>query len=100
MIQIDDADFAKLKKDADDNNQVKNICRIFIRGLVAITLLLFVYYGWGQDFLQLDIQRRTAEISRELAVLEAENEVKIREIESAGMEMEDYLKWLEIKEKW
>lgn len=99
MIQIDDADFAKLKKDADDNNQVKNIVRIIVRGFVAIALFLFVYYAWGRDFLQLDIQRRTAEISRELDVLEAENEVKIREIESAGMEMEDYLKWLEVKEK-
>ena len=49
--------------------------------------------------LELDIQRRQMELQCQMAIVKAENNVEVREIESKGMELDDYIKWLNAREK-
>ena len=49
--------------------------------------------------LDLDIQRRQANLEREMALTNAETSVEIREIESKGLSFDDYICWLNAREK-
>lgn len=94
MVQLEDADFAKLKKDADDNKQVVAI----VRWIAFIIAFLFIFFCWGKPLLELDIQRRQVEIQCQMAIVKAKNNVEVREIESKGMELDDYIRWLNARE--
>ena len=95
LIQLDDAVYAKLKKDADDNRQIIGIMRIVLLTIV----LLIAFFCWGRPMLDLDIQRRQANLEREMALTNAETSVEIREIESKGLSFDDYICWLNAREK-
>lgn len=95
MIQLEDDVYAKLKKDADDNRQVISI----VRWIAFIIVFLFIFFCWGKQMLELDIQRRQIELQCQMAIIKAENNVEVREIESKGMEFDDYIKWLNAREK-
>ena len=94
MVELNDEVYAKLTKDANDNKQLVRIARI--AAIVVIFLLFF--FTWGKSMIDLDIQRRRIDLECQEAIIRAENNVKVREIESSGMKIEDYLKWLEIRE--
>lgn len=49
--------------------------------------------------LDLDIQKRQANVQREMALAEAETNAEIREIESKGLSFDDYICWLNAREK-
>lgn len=95
MIQIEDADFAKLKKDANDNRQI----RLIAQWIIGLIIFLVLYATAGQQLLNIQIQKAQAAADREIAVLQAQNTVRIREIESEGLTTEEYLKWYRIYRK-
>lgn len=95
LIQLDDAVYAKLKKDADDNRQIIGIMRVVLLTIV----LLIAFFCWGRPMLDLDIQKRQANTQREIALIEAETNTEIREIESKGLSFDDYICWLNAREK-
>jgi hypothetical protein len=96
MIQMEDEVYEKLKKNADDNRQVKNIVRL----VLIVVCLLVLYFGVISKFIDIQMKKYDAEIQREVAIAQAETNVKIREIESSGMSMNDYIRWLAIQKKY
>ena len=94
MTTLDDEVYNKLLKDANDNKQLVKIVRAAV--ILAIFIILFIF--WGKPMIDFSIQQKRVEIECEIAIMQANNAVQVREIESAGMKMEDYLKWLEIRE--
>lgn len=95
MVQMEDEVYEKLKKNADDNLQVKKI----IRFIVSIIVLLVLYFGVISKIIDVQIKKYDAQIQQEVAVIQAETNVKVREIESSGMSMNDYIRWLAIQKK-
>ena len=95
MIQLEDEVYKKLKKDADDNRQIVSI----VRWVAFAVLFLCIFFYWGKPMLELDIQRRQMELQCQMAIVKAENNVEVREIESKGLELDDYIKWLNAREK-
>lgn len=96
MIQMEDEVYEKLKKNADDNLQVKKIIRI----IVSVIVLLVLYFGVISKIIDVQIKKYDAQIQQEVAVIQAETNVKVREIESSGMSMNDYIRWLAIQKKY
>ena len=90
MIELTEESFEKLKKDADDNKQ---LVKIFIT-LAFIFVFLMVFIFWGKDMLELSVYRHRSELDRQIAIEQAENNVRIREIEQGDLSMDDYIKWL------
>lgn len=95
MVQMEDEVYEKLKKNADDNLQVKKIIRI----IVSVIVLLVLYFGVISKIIDVQIKKYDAQIQQEVAVIQAETNVKVREIESSGMSMNDYIRWLAIQKK-
>ncbi len=95
MIELDENVYAKLKKDADDNRQVISI----VRWIAFIIVFLFIFFSWGKRMLDLDIQRRQMELQCQMAIIKAENNAEVRKIESKGMDFDDYISWLNAREK-
>jgi len=95
MVQLDDTAYTKLKKDADDNNQLLRLIRM---GLIFLAFVI-VFVTWGTKYLDVQIQAREAQIRSEAIVIEAQANKRAREIESAGLTNEEYFKWLEVRNK-
>lgn len=95
MIQIEDDVYEKLKKDADDNKQIRHIIHVILAALI-FTLFMVI---WGSQLIDLDIQRRTAELQANTAITMAETNRRVMEIESEGMTKTEYFKWLEVRNK-
>ena len=93
MVELNDEVYAKLTKDANDNKQLVRIARI----VAIVVIFLLFFFTWGKSMIDLDIQRRRIDLECQEAIVKAENNVRVREIESSGMKIEDYLKWLEIR---
>ena len=93
MVEVEDNIYEKLKKDANDNRAILRIART-ICIFLFIVILLFIY---GTRLIDISIEKYRAAVKQEIAVEEAHNNVRIREIESSGMATEEYLKWLEIR---
>ncbi len=93
MIQIEDDIYEKLKKDADDNRQIKHLCHLG----VALVIFLCIFFTFGTQLINLDIQRRTSELNNQLSIEQAEINRKIIDIESEGMTKTEYFKWLEVR---
>lgn len=89
MVQLDEELYNKLKKDADDNRQIRSI----FRWVVGLIIFLVLYVTAGQYLLNIQVQKAQAAADREIAILQAQNNVRIREIESEGLTIEEYLKW-------
>lgn len=96
MIQMEDEVYEKLKKNADDNRQVKNIVRL----VLIVVCLLVLYFGVVSKFVDIQMKKYEAEVQREVAIAQAETNVKIRQIESSGMSMNDYIQWYSIQKKY
>jgi len=92
MVQLDEDFYNKIKKDADDNRQIVSI----FRWVVGVIIFLILYVTVGQRLLTIQVQKAQAAADREIAVLQAQNAVRIREIESEGLTMEEYLKWYRV----
>ena len=94
MTTLDDEVYNKLLKDANDNKQLVKIARAVVALIIFIVLFIF----WGKPMIDLSTQQKRVEVECEIAIVQAENAVRVREIESVGMKTEDYLRWLEIRE--
>lgn len=90
MVQIDDNVYAKLKKDADDNKQ---IVRIF-RCVMATIIFCILFFAWGIRLIDLDIQKRNAELQTQIAITQAETNKRVMTIESEGLSADEYFRWL------
>lgn len=95
MIQISDEDYAKLKKDADDNSAIKSI----VRWVLLVIIIILLYCGIGSKIIDLEIRKCEANLQCEIATMQAQNAVEIRSIQSKDMSMDDYLKWYELYTK-
>lgn len=92
MVQLDEELYNKIKKDADDNRQIRSI----IRWIIGLIIFLVLYFTAGQHLLNIQVQKAQAAADREMAILQAQINVRIREIESEGLTTEEYLKWYKI----
>ena len=92
MVQLDEELYNKIKKDADDNRQIRSI----IQWIIGLIIFLVLYFTAGQHLLNIQIQKAQAGADREIAVLKAQNTVRIREIESEGLTTEEYLQWYRV----
>lgn len=90
MVELEDDVYAKLQKDANDNRQVVNVTK----WLVILVMFFVIFFSWGRKIINFDVQRRQAELDCQIALIKAENNVEIREIESSGIDFDDYIKWL------
>lgn len=95
MVQLEDEVYTKLKKDADDNRQLVTIARWVVIAIVFLSIFFF----WGKQILDMDIRRRQTELECQMAIIKAENNVEVRKIESEGMDLDDYILWLNAREK-
>lgn len=93
MVEINDADYKQLVKDANDNKQMVKIAR----WIVGLIVFLVIFFSWGTKLIDLDIQRRTTELQNQMALTQAETNRQIFSIESEGMTKEEYFKWLEVR---
>ncbi len=95
MVQINDEVYAKLKKDADDNNQVVKIFRM----IIIVLFILIFWFSFGVHWCDVQLEQTADFIQTEQAISKARANVKIREIESEGLTFEEYLAWLKIREE-
>ena len=94
MVQIEDEIYTKLKKDADDNRQIVRIARL----VLAVIIFCILFMSWGTRLIDLDIQRRTAEMQTQIALNQADTNRQIMAIESEGLTKEEYFRWLEVRQ--
>jgi hypothetical protein len=92
MKELTDTDYAKLVKDADDNRGVLFI----VKCTMALVLIMVLYFTVGQRIVNTWFESYHERVKCEIAVMQARNDVLIREIQSEGMTTEEYLKWYEI----
>lgn len=95
MIEINEADYQKLIKDANDNRSIIKGLIIIIIGIVLI-VSTFTFSGKVAGII---FEQYEANVQMQIDLDEAENNVKIRKIESEGLTTEEYLKWLEVRNK-
>lgn len=82
MIEISEAEYKSLKKNADDNRQIRNIVLI-----VLIFLSLgFITAFWINPLIQNELEKSRAETNKQ-----------VRLIEQGDLTDEEYFKWLEVR---
>lgn len=91
MVEIEEEVLEKLKKDAADNNSIVKLAKIIALFILGV-IIVFIY---GTRLIDISLEQYRANVECQIAITKAENNVRIREIESAGMSTEDYLRWLE-----
>ena len=94
-MQISDKEYARLKKDADDNRQLVKIVLTITIGI----LLIIGYFGYGRQMIQLHIRQQEAALQNEIDISKAKANTAIKEIEQTGMSFDEYVKWLEIRDE-
>lgn len=92
MVEVEEEVLEKLKKDADDNNAIVKLVKIIALFVIGV-IIVFIY---GTRLIDISLEQYRANVECQIAITKAENNVRIREIESAGMSPEDYLRWLEV----
>ena len=92
MVEVEEEVLEKLKKDANDNNAIVRLAKI-IALLVLGVIIVFIY---GTRLIDISLEQYRASVECQIEITKAENNVHIREIESAGISTEDYLRWLEV----
>ncbi len=95
MKEVPDKQYEQLVHDADDNRMVFKIALIGF----CVVLFIVLYFSIGARFVDVWFESYNESIKREIATMKAKNDVLIREIQSEGMTMEEYLKWYEIYNK-
>lgn len=95
MIEINEADYKKLIKDANDNRSIFKIIILIIVGII----LTFSIVSFSGTFANIIFKQYEANVQMQIALDEAENDVRIRKIESEGLTTEEYLKWLEVRKE-
>lgn len=93
MVEIEDEVYTQLQKDANDNKSVLRLAKIVFMFIFSIVVLI----AYGTKLIDISLESYKASVERQIAIEEAHTNVAIREIESAGMTTEEYLKWLEIQ---
>lgn len=93
MIELSENEFKKLKKDADDNNQLKSIIRFVVLVIVGIILYCTLILPFVNDY----IHKQEEYSKHQMAIDDARTSVEIREIEQGSMSMDEYLKWLSVR---
>lgn len=91
MIQLDDEQYQKLVKDADDNKQIVKIAR----SCLAVILFSILYFTCLLPLINIGIDQNRANMEQRIDIINAENIQ--HEIESSGLSTEDYFRWLEIQ---
>ena len=91
MIQLEDEQYQKLVKDADDNKQLVKITR----SIIAAIIFLIVYFSYLLPMINIHIDQNRANMEQQINIINAANIQ--REIESSGLSTEDYFRWLEIQ---
>ena len=92
MKELRETEIAKLVKDAADNRIIMFIGRC----IMALVIALVLYFTIGQRIINTWFESYNEQVKCEIAVMRARNDVLIREIQSEGMTIEEYLKWYEI----
>ncbi len=95
MKELTDTDYAKLVKDADDNRSITFI----VKCTMVLVLTMVLYFTIGQRIVNTWFESYHERVKCEIAVMQARNDVLIREIQSEGMTTDEYLKWYEIYSK-
>ena len=93
MVQLDDEQYQKLVKDADDNRQMVRIARYILITILAIIL----YFTYISPLLQIHVSMVRERAEQSLALSEANNNVRIMQIESEGLTTEEYFTWLKLR---
>ncbi len=91
MIQLEDEQYQKLVKDADDNRQIVKIAR----SCLAVILFALIYFTCLLPLIKISIDQNRATMEQRIAIINAGNIQ--REIENSGLSTEDYFRWLEIQ---
>lgn len=94
MVEIDEDILIKLKKDADDNKQIVRIVRM----IIAAVFVLIFYFSFGLNWMNLQLEKQRSEIQNQIAITQAHNNVMVKQIESEGLSIEEYFKWLEVRD--
>lgn len=92
MVQINDAEYQKLKKDADDNRSILFI----VKCIAGLVLTMLLYFTVGQPIINSWINSYQESIRCDIETMKARNSVLIREIQSKGLTTEEYLEWYKI----
>ena len=93
MVEISEAEFKQLKKDADDNNQLKSIIRFIVLVITAAILYITLILPFINDY----IYKQEEYSKHQIAIDNARTSVEIREIEKGSMSMDEYIKWLSVR---
>ena len=91
MIQLEDEQYQKLVKDADDNTQIVKIAR----SCLAVILFSILYFTCLLPLINIGIDQNRANMEQQISIIEANNIQ--RKIESSGLTTEEYFRWLEIQ---
>ncbi len=94
-MELSEKEYRRLKKDADDNRQIVKIVTI----VSIVILLLTGYFAYGRKAIDLQLQHQEADLQNEIALSKASTNVSIKEIEQKGMTLDEYLKWLEVRDE-
>lgn len=82
MVELPEEKYKKLVKDADDNRAIVSV----LRWSVLIIFFIFAMATYGCHAIDLQKQRDNAYVS-----------VEVRNIESDGLNFEQYIEWLDAK---
>lgn len=93
MVQLEDDVYAKLTKDADDNKQIVHLVRIGI----GFIIFLILFFTWGVRLIDIDVQKRTYDMEASIAIHQAEINKQVMTIERGDLSLDDYLKWVSIR---
>jgi uncharacterized membrane protein len=94
MVELSEAAYKRLKKDADDNRQVMKIVAI----VTILFVIIFLYVIVGKPALKLMLQKSENDTRNEIVLEKARRNVEAMKIEKGDMTMEEYLRWLECRD--
>ena len=118
FVQVEEREYDRLKKDADDNRMIRNIIRAGVIGVFVIAALLMAgcpaYNVWSHEMAgkaqlgeaqynrQIAIEEANANLESEKLNAQAEIErakgaAEARQTEGLGMTTEEYIQYLWVK---
>lgn len=92
MVQLEDENYQKLKKDADDNLAVRSV----VRWIAIIIIFCVLYFTSGVKLVNSFIGKMQTSIECDIAIMQAENAAYVRRVEQGDLSMEEYLDWYKI----
>lgn len=94
-IQLEEDDYRKIIKDANDNRSLVRIAR----WITVAIVFLFIFFSFGCNAIQISLTKYRTKVDAENALVEARTNVQIRQIESEGLSTEEYFEWLRVRGK-